>query len=336
MFLVKSHHHDSEQQTGYRVSFLHQLPTNSPLLFGGKATNLARLHQYGIPIPRGFVIPTQGFIAFISACKQLESYTSLQLYQDDIEKLIQFAESFKNAASQYTIPKPVAGEIIKGFHQLRILQKGVDTSYAIRSSATTEDAEDFSFAGQADSFLCVSDPSSVMEAVKQTWLSLYSPRSILYLMTKGVQIDQVRMGVIIQEMIFGDVSGVMFTANVVNNDTHQLIIESTWGLGESIVAGKVTPDSFIIQKAPLEILEQHCGEKALYSVPYPENQPECTVLRETPIEKRQMLSLTNDQLLELAQLGLQIEQKMGSPQDIEWTYINGRFVILQTRPITTL
>lgn len=333
---MESHRQDSERSTNYQITFLHQLPPDESSLFGGKATNLARLHHYGFPIPKGFVVPTRAFLAFISTCKRNKSFNRIQSDQDNIEEIISSAESFRKTASKYEIPQIVSEEIIRGFNQLVTRQKEANTGYAVRSSATMEDTEHFSFAGQADSFLCVRDQTNVIEAVKRTWLSLYSPRALLYLQTKGIHVDQIHMGVIIQEMILGDVSGVMFTANVVTQNPNQLIIDSTWGLGESIVSGKVTPDSFIVQKVPLEIIEQRLGEKNLYSAPHPGNQPECTVFKETPKNKRKIYSLKVNKVRELAQLGIQIEQKMGLPQDIEWTYKDGKFVILQTRPITTL
>jgi pyruvate,water dikinase len=260
----------------------------------------------------------------------------MRKHPDDIETLLQLAETFRKSADQYEIPQPVQNAIIKGFFKLDAEHKGDATGYAVRSSATAEDTTQFSFAGQADSFLCVRDQPRVIEAVKQTWLSLYSPRAILYLNSKGLDFDKIHMSVIIQEMILGDVSGVMFTANVVNQNSNELIIDSTWGLGESIVAGKVTPDSFVLQKTPLQIIQRRLGEKALYSSPFPLTDPERIVLKETPTKKREVFSLTTDKLHELARIGLQIERNMGCPQDIEWTYKNGSFTILQTRPITTL
>lgn len=333
---MNSHSHNPTQNVSHEVSFLHQMPTDQPTLFGGKATNLARLYQVGILIPRGFVIPIFGFTSFITQCKKHESYGKMRKHQDDVETLLQLVDTFHKSASQCEVPQTVRNGIIKGFNKLETEFKGGSTGYAVRSSATAEDTEQFSFAGQADSFLCVRDPPRVIEAVKQTWLSLYSPRAILYLNSKGLDFDKIHMSVIIQEMILGDVSGVMFTANVVNQNPNELIIDSTWGLGESIVSGKVKPDSFVLQKTPLEILQRRLGEKALYSVPYPLTKPECTIFKETPTKKREAFSLTNDKLHELAKIGLQIERKMGSPQDIEWTYKNGKFTILQTRPITTL
>jgi pyruvate,water dikinase len=256
--------------------------------------------------------------------------------EDDVETILEVAEEFYQDAIKFGIPPEVAQDISHGFDQYLGNQPAPQQSYAIRSSATIEDSTQFSFAGQAETYLCVSEFSSILDAVKSTWLSLFSPRSLLYLQGKGIPLRQVRMGVIIQEMVLGDISGVMFTANVNTGEATQLIIDATWGLGESIVSGKVTPDHFVLQKKPLAKIHRHLGSKAVYSAPSPRDQPTCTVLLETPEEKRGTYCLTEKQLQELAQLGLLIEEHFGAPQDIEWTYLDGRFVILQTRPITTL
>jgi phosphoenolpyruvate synthase/pyruvate phosphate dikinase len=326
---------DSQPRTRFQITFLHQLAHSQIETFGGKATNLARLYQLGFTVPNGFAIPTDSFKHFVATCQHLESFNTLHQKLDDIETIIQSAEAFQTAASNFEIPIEVAHEIITGFQKLVIQQDHVSTGYAVRSSATAEDTTKFSFAGQADSFLCVRDQTHVLDAVKRTWLSLYSPRALLYLQSKDVQLNQVNMGVIVQEMILGEVSGVMFTSNVVSNNPAELIIDATWGLGESVVTGKVNPDSFIIQKQPMEVKERHMGNKALYSAPYPQNRPECTLLQETPLEKRDEFSLDDEQLIELAQLGIKIEQNFGHSQDIEWTYKDGEFIVLQTRPITT-
>ena len=304
--------------------------------FGGKAINLARLHQLGLPIPRGFVIPTKGFNWFLTQCQHLDALKVLHQENNDIELILEAAETFYNAASEFEIPTDVAQNITQELDQLHGNQATPQSSYAIRSSATIEDTAQLSFAGQADTFLCVSDKPSILEAIKRTWLSIYSPRSLLYLQGKGIALQKVRMGVIVQEMVLGDISGVMFTANASTGDKNQLVIDATWGLGESIVSGRVTPDNFIIQKEPLAVLHRYLGTKAVYSTPAPRDQPNCTVFLDTPEEKRRTYCLTDAQLFELARLGLQIEKYFGAPQDIEWTYQNGRIVVLQTRPITTL
>ncbi len=304
--------------------------------YGGKAVNLARLQKIGIRVPEGIVVPTQEFSRFLNQCQHLETLKILQQEETDIEAILELAEEFYQDANKFEIPPEVARDINHGFDSLRGNKPVPHQSYAVRSSATIEDTVQFSFAGQAETFLCVSDISSILDAIKSTWLSIFSPRSLLYLQGKGIPLRQVRMGVIIQEMVLGDVSGVMFTANASSGDIAQLVIDATWGLGESIVAGKVTPDHFVLQKMPLAVVHSHLGTKAVYSAPSPKDQPNCTVLLETPVEKRGTYCLTEKQLRELAQLGLLIEEHFGAPQDIEWTYQHGQFVVLQTRPITTL
>lgn len=332
---MASQQQGSQQKNRFQITFLHQLAPEQIEKFGGKATNLARLHQLGFSIPRGFAIPTECFKNFVATCQHLEAFNNLHQNTDDIETLIQSATDFQTAASQLEIPAEIANEIIAGFKQLVTQQDLSPTGYAVRSSATAEDTKKFSFAGQADSFLCVQNQTHVLNAVKRTWLSLYSARALLYLQSKDINLNQVQMGVVVQEMILGEVSGVMFTTNVVSNNPDELIIDSSWGLGESVVAGKVNPDSFIIQKQPIEIIERRMGEKAVYSAPHPQDRPESTLLKETPPEKREMFSLGDEQLVKLTQLGIEIEQKIGYPQDIEWTYKDGEFIVLQTRPITT-
>jgi len=304
--------------------------------YGGKAVNLARLQEIGVQVPEGIVVSTQGFSRFLNQCQHLETLNVLQQEETDIEAILEAAEEFYNEASKFEIPPDVARDISHGFDQLLGNQPVPNQSYAVRSSATIEDTAQFSFAGQAETFLCVSDISSILDAIKSTWLSIFSPRSLLYLKGMGIPLRQVQMGIIIQEMFLGDVSGVMFTANASSGDTAQLVIDATWGLGESIVAGKVTPDHFILQKMPLAVVHSNLGTKAVYSDASPKDQPNCTVLLKTPVEKRGIYCLTEKQLRELAQLGLLIEEHFGVPQDIEWTYQHGQFVVLQTRPITTI
>ena len=318
------------------IRLLHEVRPEQFYDFGGKAVNLARLHHLGVSVPKGFAIPAYSFTHFLAQCEHLDALKVLQHEDNDIEAILESAEQFYHAASQFAIPQDIVKNISRGLNQLHSNQQGSQRSYAIRSSATVEDTAQLSFAGQAETFLCVSDTPSILDAIKHTWLSLFSPRSVLYLQGKGIPLRQVRMGVIVQEMVLGEVSGVMFTANVTNSDTNQLVIDATWGLGESIVAGKVTPDSFVLRKTPLAVLHRHLGTKAVYSSPSPEDHPNCTVLLNTPTEKRNIFCLTEEQLLEVARIGLQIEEHFGAPQDIEWTYQHGRVVVVQTRPITTL
>jgi pyruvate,water dikinase len=316
------------------ITFLDALNPNALAVFGGKAVNLARLHQLGVRIPAGFAISTTAFTRFLYQNMTPELFQRLTL--PDLETALEEAALIQERAAISEVPDEVTAAIIAGYQKLASRIEEAPAGYAVRSSATVEDTETFSFAGQADSFLCVQDPDNIVEAVKKTWLSAFSPRAVIYLHSKGVPLQKVQMGVVVQEVVPADVSGVMFTANVVTSDPSQILIDATWGLGESIVSGKVNPDSFIIQKTPLKIVDRRLGSKKVYSTPYPTDRPECTMIQDTPEDKRRVFTLTDEALLEIAEAGLRIEQGLGAPQDIEWCLIGGELIILQTRPITTL
>jgi pyruvate,water dikinase len=248
---------------------------------------------------------------------------------DDFEEVLEISEAIQKIIREYEIPKSIVSEISKALDDL----KEPDLGFAVRSSATIEDRSDLSFAGQAESYLCIKKQSDVVESVKKVWQSVFSERAIVYLKTKLTPLKQVKMAVVVQEMVPADVSGVMFTANVVNNSTEEMLINSTWGLGDCIVAGKVVPDTFVLSKNPLRIIQRNCGEKKLMS------QAEISrpVLVATPIEKTEKFSLDEQSLLDIAEVGMKVEMSMEEHQDIEWCIRpDGVLVLLQSRPITTL
>jgi pyruvate,water dikinase len=212
-----------------------------------------------------------------------------------------------------------------------------ELGYAVRSSATIEDRDDISFAGQAQSYLCVRNIPDVVDAVKQVWKSVYSPSAVIYLKTKGVSIYQVKMAVLIQEMIPAEISGVMFTANVVNNNRNEILINATWGLGETLVSGKVIPDTYIVAKDPLRVVQQEKGTKEVTSAAHISDDGVKVIISRTPRERQDVLTLDDQTLGMVARLGLEIERVMESPQDIEWCInADGEIIVLQSRPITTL
>jgi pyruvate,water dikinase len=319
------------------IGFLDKLRTDARNRYGGKAINLARLHRLGIRIPAGFAISAEAFTQFLRILRPREKLEAvLKPANRDLDELLANAVELCSIGAESSIPPPVAQAILSACAELERQIGHPPAGYAVRSSATVEDSERLSFAGQGDTFLCVHGADSILEAVKKTWLSTYSPRAVAYLHSKDVPLHSVRMAVVIQEMVSADVSGVMFTANVVNRKNDELLIDATWGLGEAIVSGRVTPDSFVINKMPLEIMHRQLGSKHLYSTPFPRNRPTCTVFQDTPSEKRGVFALTDEQLLMVATAGRSIEDGLGQPQDIEWSIKDGDLVILQTRPITTL
>jgi pyruvate,water dikinase len=181
----------------------------------------------------------------------------------------------------------------------------------VRSSATIEDRSDISFAGQAESFLCVKGQEDIIESVKKVWQSMFSERALIYLKTKEVPLSEVKMAVLIQEMIPAEISGVMFTANVVTNNTEEILINSTRGLGDTLVSGEIVPDTFVLTKSPISVIQQDLGDKEF--------------------------TLDEEMLFDIVEVGMKIESGMECPQDIEWCIKpDGRLVVLQSRPITTL
>ena len=193
-----------------------------------------------------------------------------------------------------------------------------------------------SFAGQAESVLCVSGTANVIDAVKRVWLSTLTPRTIFYLKSKKVPLNCIKMDVVVQEMVQADVSGVMFTRNVVSNDFDQLLVDATWGLGEPLVSGRITPDTYVLERDPLRIIDRRLGSKELTSTIQVNDGKSSVRVEDMHEVLRSTYVLKINELLKIANMGLDIEERMGSPQDIEWCMRHGEIVILQSRPITTI
>jgi phosphoenolpyruvate synthase/pyruvate phosphate dikinase len=300
---------------------------------GGKAANLAKLTLLGFLVPRTISISSAAFVQMIDCEQQIANFIQKVDNSDDFEEILEISESFQKIIADYSLPESLETEISEGFEYLQKTSMSSEHGFAVRSSATIEDRSDISFAGQAESYLCVTNQSDVFECVKKVWQSAFSEHAIIYLKTKNIPMKQVRMAVVVQEMIPANISGVMFTANVVNNRIDELLINATWGLGDALVSGKLVPDTYILRKNPLSVVERILGEKKLTSL-LEMNQ---LILSETPKNKQSEYTLDDRTLVDIAEVGMKIESAMESPQDIEWCIKpDGALVILQSRPITTL
>lgn len=304
---------------------------------GGKATSLAHLRREGFRTPRGFSISSHNFVRMRDRIPDVIRLLDKIESVDDFEEMLLLAEKIQTLVSLCQLGEDLKSEIMKGLQSMQESTTGSKAGYAVRSSATIEDRSDISFAGQAETLLCIRNTSDIFEAVKRVWRSAYSPSAAIYLKSKGIPLKQVKMAVVVQEMIPAVVSGVMFTANVVNSNTNEMLINATWGLGETLVSGRVIPDTFILSKKPRRVLQRELGTKMITSIAsVSENSAKATT-HDTPREKREEFTLDNRLVLKVAQIGLEIEQMMGTPQDIEWCIkSDGEIVILQSRPITTL
>ena len=296
---------------------------------GGKAVNLVKLAKLGFSVPRGLSVSSEAFDQMIQKNQELASFLRKVDKSDDFEEILEISKSIQERIGGYNIPKDTTSEISRNLKQLEVTEIG----FAVRSSATVEDRSDVSFAGQAESFLCVKEEEEVIESVKKVWQSAFSDRALIYLKTKEIPLMEMKMAVLIQEMIPAEISGVMFTANVVTNDPGEMLINSTWGLGNTLVSGEIVPDTFVLTKSPLNIVQRNLGGKEFTS----EANLYDLVLVDTPEEKRSRYSLDDETLFGIAQVGMKIESGMEFPQDIEWCIKpDGSLVILQARPITTL
>ncbi|MGB5019050.1 MAG: PEP/pyruvate-binding domain-containing protein, partial [Candidatus Moraniibacteriota bacterium] len=236
------------------------------------------------------------------------------------------------------MPEDIAREILDNFKKL-------DARFvAVRSSATAEDSASAAWAGQLDSFLNTTE-ESLLKNVQRCWASLFTPRAIFYRFEQGLHESKISVAVVVQKMIQSEVSGIAFSVHPVTEDYNQLIIEAGFGLGEAIVSGQITPDSYVVEKSPRRIIDKNIAEqeRGIYrkAVGAPARITSVSDVggnewQPIPTEKRNLQKLSNDQILELSAIIIGIEKHYGFPCDIEWAFEGGKFYIVQSRPITTL
>ena len=263
---------------------------------GGKGLNLGKLIRAGFRVPQGFCVTTDA-------------------YRFSVPNL--FAQH-ANSIKDITLAPELVSEIRTASEKLQ------SRTVAVRSSATAEDLAEASFAGQQDTFLNVT-PDELLDALKACWASLWSERAIVYRQTQDIADEGLAMAVVIQEMCEAEVSGVLFTVGPFNKNLS--VIESNWGLGESVVSGAITPDNFHVSRETGEVLEKSVATKR--------EMVTAAGVSEVLAAQQDVPSLTDAQLKELAKLGLQVESHYGQPMDIEWALADGQFALLQARYITT-
>ncbi len=302
---------------------------------GGKAAHLGELVRKKIPIPDGFVLSTSAFERFLNRSPFYKEIRELLDKEIRLTEIMSTSQTLHNYIMETDMTPDLRDVIVAKFEALQA-QDPEDFQVAVRSSANVEDLSQTSFAGQADTFLCVSNVEELLECIKKCWASLYSARALMYVQQMiKVPLNLVSMGVVIQRMVNSEVSGVMFTANVVNKDKNQVLINATCGFGECIADGKVEPDSIVVDKITMEIIRSRIGAKEKMSVKNP--NADGTILVETPIDKQQGICLTTPQIRALVKYGIQIEEMFGgAPQDIEWAIEKGTIKILQSRNVTHL
>lgn len=298
-------------------------------LVGGKGFNLAALTQIqGVQVPEGFCVTTT---AYRQAIEHNETYQALlnQLTMLSVENRDQIGAisgKIRQIITESAIPSDVVNAVAQELSRF-----GDKHAYAIRSSATAEDLPHASFAGQQDTYLNIIGLEAILYHISQCWASLFTDRAVIYRMQNGFDHRQVYLSVIVQRMVFPHASGIMFTADPITMNRKRLSIDASFGLGEALVAGLVSADNYQVQDE--QIIDKRIALKQLAIYGREEGGTET---KQIDPDQQQLQTLTDQQIIQLAQVGKQIEAQFGSPQDIEWCLVDGAIYIVQSRPITTL
>jgi len=300
---------------------------------GGKGGSLGELHRAGISVPPGFVVRTEAFEVSIDALEQRSPVRArvAGLAADELQGMGVVSRELRTRIEEAPLPADLQQQIRDAYGRLG--ESGPPPSVAVRSSATTEDAADASFAGLQDTYLWVTQADAVIAKIQSCWASLYSTESLSYRRRLGIAESTVAMAVVVQTMVDARSAGVMFTRSPMSGDRSVITIEGAWGLGSALVSGEVTPDRWVVAKITGEISARNISDKAIRHARSPVGGVE-----ELPVEEslRREPCLSDDELQSLRALGRQIERHYGRPQDIEWAIDRHtqQILLLQSRPET--
>jgi pyruvate,water dikinase len=297
---------------------------------GGKGASLAKLASAGLPVPDGFHITTQAYRQFISD-NNLQPGILAALQGADARQpatLESASRTIQQLFAGATIPDALATDIVSAYAAL----PGSNPPVAVRSSATAEDLPEASFAGQQETYLNMRGADQVLEAVKNCWASLWTARAIGYRLRQDLPPESVALAVVVQQLVDAEAAGILFTANPLNGERGEMVINAAWGLGEAVVGGAVTPDTITVDKPGSKIIRRETAEKQVMTVRAERGtaeQPVPDALKSIPV-------LSDEKAIELSRIGVQIEELYGAPMDIEWALADGKFTVLQARPVTAL
>ncbi|AUZ38966.1 phosphoenolpyruvate synthase [Bacillus sp. MBGLi79] len=308
---------------------LHEIEKTQHSLVGGKGINLGELLKIqGIQVPEGFCVTTRGFQKAIEQNETLHAMLDqlAMLKVDDRDQIGNISRKIRQIIMEVDIPSDVVKAVA---HYLS--QFGEEHAYAVRSSATAEDLPHASFAGQQDTYLNIIGVDAILQHISKCWASLFTDRAVIYRMQNGFDHSQVYLSVIVQRMVFPQASGILFTADPITSNRKVLSIDAGFGLGEALVSGLVSADCYKVQDG--QIVDKRIATKkiAIYG-----RKEGGTETQQIEPDQQKAQTLTDEQILQLARIGRQIEAHFGQPQDIEWCLVRDTFYIVQSRPITTL
>jgi len=314
---------------GNYVLGLQEIDQRQLALVGGKGAHLGELSRIeGIRVPAGFCVTTDAFRRIMAEAPAIDDRLDRlsRLNPDDRETIRTLSAEIRRTVEGIVIPDDLAAAITRSVARL-----GESAAYAIRSSATAEDLPTASFAGQQDTYLNVVGAAASLHHVGRCWASLFTERAVTYRLRNGVDHRRVHMAVVVQQMVFAEAAGILFTADPVTSNRKVVSVEATFGLGEALVSGLVNADMYKVRDG--EVITRVVATKrlAIHASPAGGTQEEAV-----DPERHDQPALTDAQVVQLAQLGRRIEAHFGHPQDIEWCLVDDGFQIVQSRPITTL
>src|SRR5438128_516280 len=296
---------------------------------GGKGANLGELSRIdGLRVPAGFCVTTDAFQRIMAEAPSIDDRLDRlsRLKLDDREAICTLSAEIRRTIEGIAIPGDLAAAITRPLARL-----GEPAAYAVRSSATAEDLPTASFAGQQDTYLNVVGPAAILQHVSRCWASLFTERAVTYRLRNGLDHRKVHMAVVVQQMVFPQAAGILFTADPVTGNRKVATVEASFGLGEALVSGLVNADVYQVRDG--ELVGRTVAAKRLAILASPAGGTEEQAIEP---ERQEQPALTDAQVVRLAQLGRRIEAHFGRPQDIEWCLADDDFQILQSRPITTL
>jgi pyruvate,water dikinase len=299
---------------------------------GGKGGSLGELERAGIAVPPGFVVKTAAFEQFLAVAERAAPIRArvAAVDPDDLTAVTELSQQLRARINATPLPPELTQAIGRAFSQLNARQQG---AVAVRSSATTEDAVDASFAGLQDTYLWVQNLEQTLDKLRRCWGSLYSVESMTYRRRHGFAETEVAMAVVVQTMVDARTAGVMFTRSPLTGDRSVMAVEGSWGLGSAVVGGDVTPDRWVIGKITGEISVREISDKQICHVPRTAGGIASVAV---PEARRQLACMSDEELQALRAIGRKVEKHYGRPQDIEWAVDrhSGAILLLQSRPET--
>ncbi|TNM67624.1 phosphoenolpyruvate synthase [Streptomyces sp. NP160] len=328
---------DGQIESAY-VRFFDDPAEPEHALLGGKCSSLVTMTAAGMPVPPGFAITTAHFDAVLERSGAAAAIASAleHLDPEDVTAVDAASAEIRDLICSFEVPTELREHVVRAYQALQA-RFDQQVPVAVRSSATAEDLPDASFAGQQDTYLWVRGESSVLEHVRRCWASLYTSRAILYRLRNGIPDEGLSMAVAVQKMVNARASGVALTLDPLTGDRSKITIDSSYGVGEMVVSGQVTPDNHVLDKVVLAVVSETIGDKHAELVP---DAGQCQLVeREVEAERRQRRCLTEAELVAVATLAKRAEKHYRCPQDVEWAFDadlppGQDLLLLQARPET--